>query len=247
MAGMFLTTEQFIQKSKEVHGDRYDYSLVEYQSNKVSVIIICPTHGQYIQKPSRHLSGRGCTKCGKAKISKQYRMSNDCFLNKAREIHGNTYEYLDLSYSNNLSQIKILCNEHGEFKQVVSAHLRGSGCPKCKSSKGERKIENWLRQNNVLFETQYKFIDCKNIFLLPFDFYLPEYNVCIEFDGRQHYEVVNRSKNLIKNIENYNKLKVNDKIKDEYCFNNNIHLLRIPYFNIKTIEFILSNYFNLMK
>lgn len=119
--------------------------------------------------------------------------------------------------------------------------MRDRGCPSCKSSKGERKIEQWLKENNLVFFREYKFEDCKDKRRLPFDFFLPEYNLALEYDGRQHYEPVTfggiSEKRAIKLFEENKK---RDKIKEEYCANNGINFLRISYKNFDNIFQILE-------
>lgn len=107
---------------------------------------------------------------------------------------------------------------------------RIKGCPLCEKTKslGESRIERFLRINNVQFRTQERFLDCKDKMCLPFDFYLPQYNTCIEFQGEQHYKETSLmwSEQLIKH----------DKIKKEFCKKNNITLIEIPWYDIDNIE-----------
>ena len=123
-----LTTEEFVQKAREVHGDKYDYSKVEYKNNKEKVCIICKEdgHGEYFKEPSKHLGGQGCPKCsGKAKLTTEE------FIEKVRRIHSDKYDYSKVEYKNNKEKICIICPEHGEFYQTPNSHLQGRGCPKC--------------------------------------------------------------------------------------------------------------------
>lgn len=126
-----LTTEEFVKRAREVHGDKYDYSKVKYVDIHTEVCIICPKHGEFLQKPSYHLRGNGCSKCGV--VSKQKKLSSTTkeFIKKAREVHGNKYNYSKVKYVNSHTNICIICPEHGEFKQTPSMHLEGHGCPKC--------------------------------------------------------------------------------------------------------------------
>jgi hypothetical protein len=125
------TTNQFIQRSKKTHGDFYDYLNVEYKSAHSKVKIICPKHGLFEQTPNNHQRGQGCKKCGKEKTGKKLSLSPQSFLQKAKEKHGDKYNYSKTVYKNTKSDIIILCKEHGEFSQSASNHLQGSGCPKC--------------------------------------------------------------------------------------------------------------------
>ena len=121
------STEEFIQKAHKVHGDKYDYSKVEYDGYKTKVCIICPKHGEFWQTPNSHLNGNGCPKC---KGEKQT-CTTDEFIAKAKKIHGDKYDYSKVEYVNNHTKVCIICPEHGEFWQIPSSHLQGKGCPKC--------------------------------------------------------------------------------------------------------------------
>ena len=119
-------TEEFIGKARKVHGDKYDYSKVEYINAKTKVCIICPEHGEFWQKPNNHLNGSGCSKCGGSD-----NLTTDGFIRKARKLHGDKYDYSKVEYINNIRKVCIICPEHGEFWQMPSEHLRGKGCPMC--------------------------------------------------------------------------------------------------------------------
>jgi len=123
--------KEFIRKAREVHGDTYDYSKVEYVNNKTKVIIICKEHGNFEQTPDSHLRGCGCPKCGIEKRATNRRSSTDEFINKAHEIHGYKYDYSKVEYKKAIEKVIIICKEHGNFEQVPNSHLNGSGCPTC--------------------------------------------------------------------------------------------------------------------
>lgn len=120
------TTQQFIQKSKEIHGDTYDYSKVNYLSSHENITITCKEHGNFKQSPSNHISGKGCIKCGGKK-----KFTVEEFIQKANKTHNNKYSYLKTKYRNKKTKVIITCNSHGDFKQEANAHLQGNGCPKC--------------------------------------------------------------------------------------------------------------------
>ena len=180
-----LTTEEFIERARRVHGDKYDYSEVEYVNNHTKVKIICPKHGIFEQVPSSHLSEKGCQIC-----AGNIRLTTEGFVAKAKQVHGDKYDYSKVDYVNAHTKVKIGCPKHGIFVQEANTHLRGGGCSTCNLSKGELEISKALDGLNVTYETQYKFSDCRNSRSLPFDFYLPAYRLCIEFDGIQHFKVV---------------------------------------------------------
>jgi hypothetical protein len=124
------TTEKFIQKAKEVHGDKYDYSKVDYVNNLTKVEIICQMHGSFWQTPAGHLKG-GCQKCGKILMSQKQSLTQEKFIQKAKEVHGDKYDYSKVDYVNNLTKVEIICQMHGSFWQTPGNHLMGSGCCKC--------------------------------------------------------------------------------------------------------------------
>ena len=120
------STSEFIEEAKLVHGDKYDYSKVVYKNNREKVVIICPEHGDFLQSPEKHLYGQGCPMCGGTK-----RNTTDGFIEKARKVHGNKYDYSKVDYTTNKEKVCIICPEHGEFWQDPHNHLKGKGCPKC--------------------------------------------------------------------------------------------------------------------
>lgn len=133
------TKSEFIEKARSVHGDRYDYSKVTYIDNRTKIIIICPEHGEFKQRPDNHLSGRRCTKCRGIFLSELFRGTNEQFITKAREVHGDKYDYSKCLYENSQSKLIIVCSKHGEFKQAPADHLFGRGCAKCA---GKNKTTN---------------------------------------------------------------------------------------------------------
>lgn len=121
-----LSFEEFVLRAQSVHGDRYDYSAVEYKDNKTKVRILCPEHGEFLQDPSNHFAGKGCPACA-GRVSRD----QTSFLKKAVSIHGDCYDYSLVSYTRSDTPVTILCREHGEFEQTPASHLTGSGCPVC--------------------------------------------------------------------------------------------------------------------
>jgi hypothetical protein len=220
------TLEEFIAKAKKVHGNKYDYSITHYVNNKTKVKIICKEHGEFEQRPDCHITQKqGCFKCGVINGHKKQLHDTNIFIEKSKKIHGDKFDYSKTQYIKDKTMLIITCPKHGDFKQRANNHLNGDGCPTCKSSKGELYIESILIEKNISYVRQHTFYDCKNIKQLPFDFYLPELNMCIEYDGRHHFECID----LWGGEENLNYIKTNDKIKENYCLNNNISLVRISY------------------
>lgn len=120
------TQEKFINKAKEVHGDKYIYEKVNFINTIQKVIITCPEHGDFTQMPNKHLNEQGCPKC-----AHNFKGSTKSFIKKAIEIHGDKYNYEKVKYISNHKKVIITCSIHGEFEQEASAHLTGSGCYKC--------------------------------------------------------------------------------------------------------------------
>ena len=132
--GLYVpTTEEWITSAREVHGDKYDYSKVEYVNANTKVCIICPEHGEFWQRPYPHTDGSGCPKCANDANGERCRSSKYDFINKSREVHGNEYDYTKVKYVNAKTKVCIICPKHGhgEFWQNPSNHLQGKGCPKC--------------------------------------------------------------------------------------------------------------------
>jgi predicted nucleic-acid-binding Zn-ribbon protein len=222
-----LTTNEFISKSNEIHNNKYDYDLVVYKNSNTPVTIICPKHGEFQQRPGKHLKGAGCNKCA---IESSRYTTND-FIKKSQEKHGDRYDYSKSVYTGSRDPITIICKKHGEFTQDAIQHMRGSNCPRCLESKGETFVGKILQSLNIIFDRQKKFEDCKGLNKvrcrrLPFDFYLPQYNTMIEYDGKQHFEPVD----LYGGEEGFNRVQTYDKIKNKYCSDNGIKMIRIPYF-----------------
>lgn len=238
------TTEDFIAQAKSIHGNKYDYSNTKYVNNKTKVKIYCKNCNTYfLQTPINHLTGCGCSNCNPYK-----KLSLKEFIHKASVIHNNIYDYSMVKYINSRSKINIFCKKCNKFfKQKPNNHLIGNGCPFCKNSKGEIQIKNWLDKHSIKYEAQKRFSGCKDIRALPFDFYLPTYNLCIEYQGRQHYDegfdiYLKRYKTKEKAKLIYDKQKYHDDLKKAYCKQNGLNLLEIKY--NEDIIICLENVFN---
>ena len=211
-----LSVLEFIKKATEIHNNKYDYSKVKYVDYDTKVCIICPIHGEFWQTPHAHLGGQGCPKC-----SKNYKLDNETFIENAKKIHGDKYDYSKVEYLNSEIKVCIICSKHGEFWQTPHNHLNGQGCPYCNASKLEEKVKKLLEENNIEFIRGKTFEWLKNNRHLYLDFYLPKYNIAIECHGEQHFENVDffgGTKEFIKRI----KL---DSLKYRLCNENNIPIL----------------------
>lgn len=210
--------DDVIKGFRKVHGDRYDYSLFNYTRNRIPSTIICQKHGEFQQDASSHLKGSGCPKCSNNK-----RLTTKEFIDYVSKIHSKDYNYDEVDYKSMHKKVKIRCPEHGIFEQTPYSHRNGSGCPKCNQSKGENLIEIFLIKNKIKYINQKSFDDCKNVNNLLFDFYLPDFNVCIEFNGIQHYYPID----LFGGVKGFELTKIRDNIKTDYCKTNNIRLIVI--------------------
>ena len=215
-------TQEFIEKAKQVHGDKYDYRKVDYINSDTKVCIICPEHGEFWQTPSKHLYKRGCPDCGKIRTRLAQLSNTQEFIEKARKIHGDRYDYSKVRYKHNQQKVCIICPEHGEFWVTPNDHLSGKqGCPNCRTSKLENKIINSLQEKNITYiheanKRQFNWLGKQRL-----DFYLPEYNIAIECQGNQHFKVIDYyggKEQLEKQIKN-------DKKKYIKCLEHNIKVL----------------------
>jgi Zn ribbon nucleic-acid-binding protein len=125
------TFEEFIKQAKELNGNKYDYTKVNYINNKTKITIICKEHGEFLQIPYKHLKGAKCPKCNIIKKNLMQTSTTEKFIKQAKELNGNEYDYTKVNYINNKTKITIICKEHGEFLQNSNKHLRGAKCPKC--------------------------------------------------------------------------------------------------------------------
>lgn len=189
-------TNQFIEKSNIVHNSFYNYEKTIYKKTKEKVTITCPIHGDFNQTPNMHLSGQGCPECGIKKSQKHNdRLRNKTkqnFLKRMEEKFGNKYDFTKFEYVKDEVEGIVICPIHGEFKKKPNHLRRGQGCPTCskesKISKGEKQIMNFLNENNIDFTYNYTIKKSKYLKNKPFDFYVPNLNLLIEFQGEQHYK-----------------------------------------------------------
>ena len=177
---------EFVQKAMKIHGNKYDYSNCEYVNNFTKVDIKCNKCGlNFKQEPKNHLSGKGCANCNGG-VKQTY----DEFIEKAKQIHGEKYDYSNVDYQNNRTKVSIICLKHGLFKQSPFNHLNGNGCPKCKSiiSKPEIELQDFIKSLGFKIKTN----DRKIIKPYELDIYIPELRKAIEFNGTYwHYDKTN--------------------------------------------------------
>ena len=143
-----LTTQEFIEKAKKIHGDKYDYSKVEYIKSRLKVCIICPEHGEFWQLANAHLQGQGCPECN----SRNQPITKESFIQQAIKVHGNIYDYSKVpDFPGSHIPVPIICPKHGTFMQSTYSHRSGQKCPKC------------AREINAYNQT-YKWEELKDIF-----------------------------------------------------------------------------------
>lgn len=237
-------TKSFIQAAISKHGNKFDYSRVDYRGSHDTILIICPIHGVFSQIACAHLRSKyPCAKCFVEFVS----LDTESFIKKASKVHLNKYSYTKVLYINTITEIEIICPIHESFLQKPLLHIRGYGCKKCKAnSVGEDFIARWLSSRNIQYVAQKTFPELTNPktgYKLRVDFYLPEQNLAIEFDGIQHdgpFDFRTKSRDSEKAIANFEDLKYKDSLKDSYLKQNNIKLLRIKYKDRTKIPLILE-------
>lgn len=224
------TTQSFIEESIKIHGNKYDYSKVNYINNRTKVCIICPIHGPFYQIPNIHLHSQGCPKCN----GYGHLMTED-FIKISNEIHHGFYNYSKSEYINNKSKILITCPIHGDFYQIASHHMKGHGCPTCRKS----KIELEIQKEFPYFEKQKKFEWLKCIGFMSLDFYDKNKNIAIECQGKQHFEISSTSW-YGNNFQKQKDVWYRDKLKYQLCKDHGIEI--IYYFPEEFLKYNIEFY-----
>lgn len=228
----------FIVEAKAVHGDTYDYRDFEYKAYHTPGIIICsnPNHKPTSITPAHHLAGQGCSECGEEARDKWRRSSGhdtESWIAKARELHGDRYDYSQAEYTGFDCAITIICDEHGPFVlEPAHQHIeteRRRGCGECASRESVHSIAigNWLTEKKYKFIKEWSHPDCMDVKVLRFDYYLPEFNACIEYDGDQHFRLGPWGHDD-KDIQyRFIMGRRRDAIKSLWCIDNGVRLIRI--------------------
>lgn len=209
--------DDFINRCIDKHNNKYDYSKTKYVKIHDFIDIICPTHGLFTQKAGIHMVGSGCIKCFRERVNK----NNEQFIKDSMDIFGNRYLYNKVDYKTNKTPVIITCKKHGDFKKRPQSHLYGSGCPRCTESSGERILSMLLDKYKINYIREYKIKDYR----YRFDFYIPDTNIYIEFNGIQHYHPVDAFGGKAALI----KTKRNDQIKKRLVKDNGGILITISY------------------
>jgi hypothetical protein len=236
-----LTFEDFELKAHLIHNSKYKYFKEKYIKSSLPTQILCPKHGLFNMVASVHIGVQksGCPHCGFISQKSKRKMSLEDFKIKANLVHSNKYNYKLTAFNNQKDFVKIICKKHGQFEQNVSNHLTGSGCPDCNNSKGENKVKEILIKHKIHFIQQKSFRDLKDITLLKCDFYLPKFNCVIEFNGRQHYEIVEK----FGGEKGFLETKRRDELKKEFFRKNKINYIEI-HFKEKEIEQLIFKFLN---
>jgi hypothetical protein len=214
-----LDPVQALDELKQIHPE-YDYSKAVYTSVNNKITVICPEHGEFYPYYNPHIRGTKCPKCmGVRKLTQ-----DECVAH-FRTVWGDTYDYSQVKYVRQIDHVTIVCPKHGPWRITPNNHKRGYGCPKCNTSKGERAVAQFLTANHISHKHQATLPGMVHKTQLYCDFHLPDLNTVIEFNGRQHYEVVPD----FGGVGEFEKIKARDKAKVAYCEEHNIRLITIHY------------------
>jgi len=177
----FKTLAEFVKEATKIHGCSYDYSKAKYKTTHTATKIICKKHGVFEQTPLNHLQGHGCKKCAKELMGNIYRKSTEQFILDATKVHGKTYDYSLVQYTNKSAKVKIICKKHGVFSQISGVHLQNHGCPKCTSSISKMetawldslKLPKRIKRNYTIRINEKRYnvdaIDCKTKTIYEFN------------------------------------------------------------------------------
>lgn len=198
--------------------DKYVFDEETFIDSHTKMRVYCPKHGEFWMSP-KNLMRCECRKCSYEKRAINNRLTTDDFIKKAQNIHGLKYDYSKVEYKNAKDKVCLICLKHGEFWQTPNDHLSGKGCPSCNESHLEREVKNILDKNNIEYISQYKI---KWLRKQSLDFYLSDYNIVIECQGKQHFGFGGWSENF-----NFKQQFELDKIKKELCELNNLKIIYV--------------------
>ena len=225
-----LSKEKLIARFRSIHGNFYDYSKTEPEGTQSSVLINCKKHGEFPQRVYSHLEGKGCPSCGAERKIADARLSQGEIYARLSKINGGIFIYppncgLDLK-----EKIPIICREHGIFYQPLRIHLKGNGCSECSQSLGAKRVSQWLRNHEVIYEVEFKIPAGDKGLPLRADFFLPEHNLFIEYDGEQHFRPISFfGMDEETPLHVFHKQKERDEAKTKWIKINGFDLLRIKF------------------
>ena len=193
--------------------------------------------------PNKILNKQGCKQCWEDRRGDSVRSDTETFIKKAKSIHGDAIDYSETKYYGSKIKSIFICKIDGKkFMQRPNDHLSGYGCPKCKSSRGEKDIHAILEFYKISFVSQYKISDCKNRLSLPFDFAIFNLNNkligLIEYQGLQHFKPIS----YFGGEKSFNQQQKRDQIKRDYCLTHGIPLLEIPYWKKDDVTHRLNTF-----
>lgn len=230
--------KDFIERANIIHNNKYDYSKVLYKGAASPTTIICPLHGEFLQRPINHLNGQGCPICANKEKGAYKKNNTENFIERATKKHNGKYDYSKVEYVNNHTKVCIICPEHGEFWQKPNDHLRGIGCFQCgrKYNLTEKEVLEALRTKykNVIYQYKPSFLHGKTS-AQSIDFFLPDYNIGIEYHGRQHFIPIPK----FGGDEGFEKTKERDYRKHQKCQENGLTIYYLTFEKCDT-----SNYFS---
>ena len=235
-----ITNKAFIQKFFQKYGNLYDLSLIDYINSKTKIRVICHEkdsnnneHGEFWTTPNSLLMGHGCPKCYNQKRNLTRKLTTKKFIEQAKKVHGEIYDYSKVEYVHSHCKVIIVCKKCGrEFNQLAYDHLNGKGCKFCKESKLEKSVRLFLKKQNVSFEEQCTFdwLKTKNGTHQYLDFYLPQYNTAIECQGEQHFFPVDFGNHGFDfSLKQFKKTKERDANKQQLCEKHNIKVIYICF------------------
>ena len=239
-----VSLEEFISRAKACHTIQYDYSNVVLNGMQSDVRIICPIHGEFKQRACTHLRGHDCPKCGYIQNAIKRTKPLERFIEDAKRVHGDKYDYSETVYVNAKQKLAIRCKKHNMvFLQKPNAHLNGNGCPICAQSRLETDVLRMLKNQGFVFEVEKTFewlVYKGNLFL---DFFLPEYSVAIECQGEQHFHACE----YYGGESAYRATRHRDDLKKRLCEEHGIRVLyysdlgfRYSYEVIDSLEMLLK-------
>lgn len=259
-----MSQDMYITKALGIHHGKYSYQKTKYVNMRTNITVTCPLHGDFNVLASNHvkvlrrldishLSPTGCPECGKAHVISRNikgRKTTDQFVSEAEEVHEHRYLYHKVNYTTNYNKVEIICERHGSFFQQPVNHLRGTGCPRCKNSRGQTKIARVLSNKGIEYFSEYSFEDCLGESgKLKFDFFIPSKNLLIEYDGEQHFKPVRFHDKMTHQqaTDQWKKTQKYDSTKTSYARERGISLLRINYKQTREIERLIEHHFTLLK
>ena len=236
----FIPFSETLKEFTKVHGNRYQYDSKTYKGASKKIKVICSKHGEFHQSVQFHKDGGNCPKCMNEHNGDITRLDKEEFLERALLEHGDIYDYSKVNWIDMHTEIIVICSKHGDFTQIPRDHFRGSGCTVCNASRGERKIKLLLDNFKINYSMQQRFTGLEYDGPLRCDFYLTDKKIVIEYNGRQHYKAVK----FFGGDKELKLTQARDKVKKEWCINNDINFEVIKYNEIiqERMDEILAKY-----